>query len=178
MSFFGVAMPDLDFFWKACRTHKPSKADGIHRAPSIAVEWRDDLHDADATETLQRLGRRVYVALLRHIERVSDLGFDLRREGFEIFQRRTDPSDRVQLSHCPLYYYTYICISVKTMGGSLWFRRALQLKGDKHIIRRHSWMAMRMANYIDALFNAELNHHWYLINVASNNPSPFPTWQS
>jgi hypothetical protein len=25
---------------------------------------------------------------------VSDLGFDLRREGFEIFQRRTDPSER------------------------------------------------------------------------------------
>ena len=47
-------------------------------APGIAVEWRDDLHDADATETLERLGRRVCVALLRRIERVSDLGFDLR----------------------------------------------------------------------------------------------------
>src|ERR1700693_237120 len=89
--------------------NKPSKADGIHRAPSIAVEWRDDLHDADATETLQRLGRRVCVALLRHIECVSDLGFDLRREGFEIFQRRTDPSDRVQLL---TVHYTIIRISV------------------------------------------------------------------
>jgi len=35
------------------------------------------------------------VALLRYIECVSDVGFDLRREGFEIFQRRTDPPDRV-----------------------------------------------------------------------------------
>jgi hypothetical protein len=24
-----------------------------------------------------------------------------------------------------------------------------------------------MANYIDALFNAELNHHWYLINAVT-----------
>jgi hypothetical protein len=28
-------------------------------------------------------------------------------------------------------------------------------------------MAMRMANYIDALFNAELNHHWYLIDAVT-----------
>src|SRR5580658_2972926 len=69
----------------------------MHRAPSITVEWRDDLHDAGATETLKRLRRRVCVALLRRIERVSNLGFDLGREGFEIFQRRTDPPDRAQL---------------------------------------------------------------------------------
>jgi hypothetical protein len=47
------------------------------------------------------------------------------------------------------------------------FAEPWQLIGDKHIIRRHSWLAMRMANYIDALFNAELNHHWYLINAVT-----------
>src|SRR5262249_37563784 len=33
--------------------NKSSKADGIDRAPCIAVEWRDDLHDADASEPLR-----------------------------------------------------------------------------------------------------------------------------
>jgi hypothetical protein len=46
---------------------------------------------------------------------VSDLGFDLRREGFEIFQRRTDPSDRVQLL---TVHYTIIRISVYLEGRS------------------------------------------------------------
>ena len=63
--------------------------------------------------------------LLRRIERVSDLGFDLRREGFEIFQRRTDPPDRFQLL---TVHYTIIRISV-------YLSRPEGLKGYLHLLR-------------------------------------------
>jgi hypothetical protein len=76
----------------------------IDRAVGVRVVAVHDLHDARSAEALEGLGRRIGLAHLRGIERLTYIDADLSGKAPQIFPRRPYPYDRLQ----PTFHYMSI----------------------------------------------------------------------
>src|SRR5262245_27362932 len=75
--------------------YRLGKTNRVDRAISIAAVVLDDLKDSSASESPQRLGRRMYFTSLSEIESKSNVAADASRESSDIFLTTACPMERL-----------------------------------------------------------------------------------